>query len=84
MYVNNYTLPTPPQELLDRCYQVDFDGEGRFMSKMRRWCYDHTESFVWADRIDMSDLSSWTGPDDYCKFYFYKEADATLFSLKWL
>lgn len=82
MYINTYEIPRPPEHLLALCTKVELDGEGKRMWKMKKWCHAQNLSLVWAEQIDMSDISSWTGPDDYIKFYFIDAADATMFALK--
>jgi hypothetical protein len=73
MHINNFTLPTPPQALLDKCHKVVIpDGEIRFW-KMKRWCRDNDMSLMWADFNDLSEASV---------FYFIEAADATAFTLK--
>ena len=78
----DYRKLRPPEDQLALCTRVELDGEGKSMLEMRSWCHEHADSVVWAERIDMSDLSSWTGPDDYVQFYFIHATDATMFALK--
>lgn len=73
----------PPSDILAKCARVIADGDQHSAKAMRDWAHEHCESLVWWDRYDMSDSSSWTGPDDCLNFYFYKPEDATLFRLKW-
>jgi hypothetical protein len=51
------------------------------MREIRAWAYAHCESFIWAEQMDTSDVSYEF--DKVSAFYFYSEADATLFRLKW-
>jgi hypothetical protein len=51
------------------------------MREIRAWAYAYCESFIWAEQIDTSDVSYEF--DKVSAFYFYSEADATLFRLKW-
>ena len=74
----------PPNEVLAQCSRVIADGDLHKPKDMRDWARTNCDSLVWWDWYDMSDMSSWTGPDFCCNFYFYKEADATAFRLKWL
>jgi hypothetical protein len=51
------------------------------MQEIRAWAYAHCESFIWSESLDTSDVSYEF--DTVSAFYFYSEADATLFRLKW-
>jgi hypothetical protein len=73
----------PPQDVLNQCHRVDVDGDKHNPKNMRTWAREHCESFIWWESTDMSDISSWPGPDNYCSYYFYKDADATAFRLRW-
>ena len=81
---NDYRDLRPSDKALANCVKVEFDGDGRSMGQMRHWCHEHKCTVAWAERMDMSDSSYWTGPDDYVQFYFFNEQDATMFRLKWL
>lgn len=81
---SDYRDLRPSEKALAACVKVEFDGEGRFIGQMRRWCRETGCTVAWVDRTDMSDSSYWTGPDDYVIFYFFTPEDATLFRLKWL
>jgi hypothetical protein len=70
----------PPQDVLNRCYRVDVDSGKHKPKNMRSWAREHCESFIWWES---SDISGWPGPDNYCSYYFYKDADATAFRLRW-
>lgn len=78
----NFRDLRPLDDQLDLCTKVELDGEGKSMREMRAWCREHADSLVWAERMDMSDLSSWSGPDNYVVFYFIYPTDATMFTLK--
>lgn len=78
MHVNNYTLPTPPQELLNQCTKVVVVGPDSY-SKIRHWCWGNQLSLVWSDIV----LADHKQLEDLAEFYFSDPADATLFRLKW-
>ena len=80
MYVNNYTLPTPPQELLDQCHQVLIADPKTVMWKMKQWCREQDLSLLWSELLDTSDASY---QHDYiAAFWFIDAEDATAFTLK--
>lgn len=80
MYVNNHTLPTPPQDALDRCYQVLLADPKTPMWQMKKWCREQDLSLMWSELLDTSDASY---VHDYiAAFWFIDEPDATMFSLK--
>jgi hypothetical protein len=80
MYVNNYTLPRPPESVLDQCHQV-FIGDPAFrMWAMKKYCIENKLSLMWSELVDTTDVSAYF--DEACAFYFINPADATLFSLK--
>ena len=81
MIYNNFTTFEPPREVLDRCIQVYLADHKASMREVRDWAYAHCESFIWAEQMDTSDVSYEF--DKVSAFYFYSEADATLFRLKW-
>ncbi len=79
--------PSPPQELLDKCYQIlltDDDIEKTHHMTpwaVKRWAKQNCKSFVWMDEQDVTDVSlQW---DYIYAFYFYDEKDANWFQLKW-
>ena len=74
----------PSKKVLEQCSRVIADGDKHPLKSMRDWAREKCDSFLWWESYDMSDLSSWTGPDNCCVFYFYKQPDATAFTLKWL
>ena len=80
MHVNNFTLPRPPQNLLDQCTEVLIGDPAFIMWKMKKWCRDQDLSLVWSELIDVADVSSQF--DEVAAFYFIDAEDATLFSLK--
>jgi hypothetical protein len=80
MHVNNVDL-TPPQELLDQCYQVFLSDPAEPMWRMKKWARTHCQSFVWAELVDTSDVDY--NYDSVSAFYFTSEADKILFALKW-
>lgn len=47
------------------------------------WVFEHCQSTVTREYIDMSDISSWKGPDDLMEYHFNCEEDAILFKLRW-
>ena len=81
MIYNNFTTFEPPREVLDRCQQVYLADHKASIREVRDWAYAHCESFVWCESLDTSDVSFYF--DKASAFYFYSEADATLFRLKW-
>lgn len=84
MYIFNSDQYKPEKAFLDRCHRVDGNGDRHNPKLMRDWAREHCESFVWWELTDMSDLSSWQGPDNYCSYYFSKNTDATAFRLRWM
>ena len=81
MIYNNFTTFEPPREVLDQCIQVHLADHNVSMQEIRAWAYAHCESFIWSESLDTSDVSYEF--DTVSAFYFYSEADATLFRLKW-
>jgi len=80
MYVNNYTLPRPPESVLDQCHQV-FIGDPAFrMWAMKKFCWANKLSLVWSELVETSDVSAYF--DEAAAFYFVDPADATFFTLK--
>ena len=80
MYVNNYTLPRPGDEVLDRCQEVVINDPAFRMWAMKKFCREQSLSLVWSELVDTTDVSAFF--DEACAFYFIDPADATLFSLK--
>ena len=62
---------------------VHADADIHKPKEMRDWAHEHCTSLAWWELIDMSDISSWHGPDNCASFYFRLESDALLFRLKW-
>lgn len=83
MYSIDWEKIAPKPELLALCHKVDVDGDKYSAGEMRRWARKNTNSLIWIDVVDMSDISSWRGPDNYVTFYFGSEHDALLFQLRW-
>jgi len=82
MHVNNWTVPTPSQEVLDKCHQVFVSDPVTPMWQMRKFCRSSDLSLVWSELVDTSDVSG-SIHDEIAAFYFIEEKDATLFSLKY-
>ena len=80
MYINNWTLPRPEQELLDQCHSVFIGDPAFIMWKMKKWCHENDLSLVWSELADTSDIDY--NYDHVAAFYFIKAKDATIFSLK--
>lgn len=80
MYVNNYTLPRPEDEVLDQCHQVIINDPVFRMWAMKKYCWENKLSMVWSELVDTTDVSAYF--DEACAFYFIDPADATLFRLK--
>ena len=85
VYSDEWKKFKPPDDVLHQCYQIlitDVEAERAGMPfwKIKKWCLEHTESFVWMDVTDVSDSSyQW---DEIAAYYFYKESDKTLVALK--
>ena len=80
MYVNNYTLPRPPQNLLDQCTEVIIGDPAFRMWAMKKYCWENKLSLVWSELIETADVSSQF--DEVAVFYFIDAQDATVFTLK--
>ena len=80
MYINNFELPRPPEEVLDRCHEVTIGDPAFRMWQMKRYCREQNLSLVWSELVETSDVSAFF--DEACAFYFIDPADATLFTLK--
>lgn len=85
MYVNNIDRDQfrPSPQDLAHCTQVQADGDKYKPWAMKDWARKNCTSLVWWEITDMSDISSWRGPDNCVFFYFLLESDATLFMLRW-
>jgi predicted solute-binding protein len=80
MHVNNWTLPRPPDDILDQCHQVIIGDPAFRMWQMKQFCREQDLSLVWSELIETSDVSAYF--DEACAFYFTEARDATLFNLK--
>ena len=80
MYINNFELPRPPEEVLDRCHEVTIGDPAFRMWAMKKYCTENKLSLVWSELVETSDVSAFF--DEACAFYFIDPADATLFTLK--
>jgi len=80
MYVNNYTLPRPADEVLDQCQEVVINDPAFRMWAMKKYCRENKLSLVWSELVDTTDVSAYF--DEAAAFYFIDPADATLFRLK--
>jgi hypothetical protein len=81
MYVNNYSLPRPPEDALEKCHCVIIGDPAFRMWQMKKYCLEHSLSLVWTELVETSDVSVYF--DEVAAFYFIDERDATLFSLKY-
>jgi hypothetical protein len=80
MHVNNYTIPSPPQDLLDQCHQVLIGDPAFHIKKMRNWCIENELSLVYWELVPVMDVSNQF--DECAAFYFIEAKDATAFTLK--
>jgi len=80
MYINNYTLPRPPEGALAQCHAVYINDPAFRMWAMKKWCREQNLSLMWSELVDTSDVSAFF--DEAAAFYFIDPADATLFTLK--
>jgi hypothetical protein len=80
MHTNNWTLPRPPDSVLERCHQVLIGDPAFRMWQMKRYCRDNNLSLVWSELVETTDVSVYF--DEVSAFYFIDPADATLFRLK--
>ena len=81
MYVNNWTLPRPTDEVLDQCQLVVVNDPAFRMWAMKKYCREQNLSLVWSELVETSDVSAYF--DEAAAFYFIDPADATLFRLKY-
>jgi hypothetical protein len=81
MYVNNWTLPKPPDDLLAKCHRVLIGDPKTPYWRMKKYCRELDLSLVWNELIDTSDVSY--EYDSVAAFYFIDEPDAVMFSLKY-
>lgn len=70
----------PPRDLLDQCYQVLILDPVRPW-EMKQWAREHCQSYIWMEEVDVSDVSY--RADIICCFYFGKEQDKMLFTIKY-
>jgi hypothetical protein len=80
MHVNNYELPRPPEQALERCHSVVVNDPAFRMWAMKKWCRENNLSLVWSELVDTTDVSAFF--DESAAFYFIDPADATLFRLR--
>jgi len=80
MYINNFELPRPPEEILDRCHEVTIGDPAFRMWAMKKYCRENNLSLVWSELVETPDVSAYF--DEVCAFYFIDPADATVFTLK--
>lgn len=81
MYVNNYSIPVPPKEILDKCHQVLITDPAFRLWQMKRWCREQDLSLVYSELVGTEDVSG-CPYDEIAAFYFIDEKDATAFTLK--
>jgi hypothetical protein len=78
-----YEKLVPPQEVLDKCYQIclssiDAKNLGVPFWKIKKWAATHCKSFVWMD-VPV-DCWHW---DELAFYYFGDERDALMFKIKY-
>ena len=83
MFVNQDQFRPSDQDLAD-CECIYADGDKHNAKHMRDWARDNCTSLMWWEAYDMSDISSWVGPDNCVVFYVLLPIDATAFRLRWL
>jgi hypothetical protein len=81
MYVNNFSIPRPPEQALDQCHLVVVNDPAFRMWAMKKWCREQHLSLMWSELVETSDVSAYF--DEAAAFYFIDPKDATLFSLKY-
>ncbi len=81
MYVNNFSIPRPPEQALDQCHLVVVNDPAFRMWAMKKWCREQNLSLMWSELVETSDVSAYF--DEAAAFYFIDQRDATLFSLKY-
>jgi hypothetical protein len=81
MYVNNFSIPRPPEKALDQCHLVVVNDPAFRMWAMKKWCREQHLSLLWSELVETSDVSAYF--DEAAAFYFIDPRDATLFSLKY-
>jgi hypothetical protein len=80
MHANNWTLPRPTEEILDRCHAVYINDPAFRMWQMKKFCLEQKLSLVWSELVETSDVSAYF--DEAAAFYFIDAQDATMFTLK--
>ena len=80
MYINNFSLPRPPEQALDQCQLVVVNDPAFRMWAMKKFCWEQGLSLVWSELVETSDVSAYF--DEAAAFYFIDPSDATLFRLK--
>lgn len=87
MYNWGNGLPSPPEQLLEQCYQILLNDEeiekkhGTTPWAVKQWARENCKSFVWMNEQDVSDVSyQW---DYIFAFYFVEDKDANWFQLRW-
>jgi hypothetical protein len=80
MHTNNWTLPRPSDNVLERCHQVLIGDPAFRMWQMKRYCREQNLSLIWSELVETTDVSVYF--DEVSAFYFIDPADATLFRLK--
>jgi len=68
MYINNFELPRPPEEVLARCHEVVIGDPAFRMWAMKKYCREKNLSLVWSELVETSDVSAFF--DEACAFYF--------------
>jgi hypothetical protein len=81
MYVNNYSLPRPPEDALEKCHCVTIGDPAFRMWAMKKYCLENNLSLVWSELVETSDVSY--DFDEVAAYYFIDAKDATVFSLKY-
>ncbi len=77
MHAWNNDWMQPPQELLDKCYEILIPDPTTPTSTIKKWAIEHCQSFVYMEEVDASSY------DIMYAFYFGSEADKIMFALKW-
>jgi hypothetical protein len=67
------------------CQVTKWTDEEEVYIEARKWAIDNCPSLSSIEFLDMSDISSWSGPaDSGYTFCFDVEEDAVQFTLRWL
>ena len=51
--------------------------------EIERWIHSNCKHFVRKQFLDMSDISTWQGPDGIMEYSFGNEKEALMFKLRW-